>query len=310
MTKPDHNKPLVWLTGASGQLGTTLLRLFPEPETFTWVTTTRSKVDLTSYPQVARFLREHKPDLMVNTAAYTDVDGAEQLPEEELFRANVLCMMQVHSLAPEMSLVQISSDYVFGRDEQREIPYDEEDVAGPVNRYGDSKFELEQYLLANHESSYILRTSWLYGPMKWSRRNFYRSIRRRAEAGEPIRCVTDEVGCPTSTLTLARVIVHLVSDLYSDKDPVEVAPYGLYNVTDLGEVSRLDLARAILERLPGDASRTPIEPITQADLALAAARPHYSALTTTKLSKYHPDLLRPWEEALEEVIDLDNSQER
>lgn len=305
-TSTDSKKPVVWLTGTSGQLGSAILRLCPEPESFSWLSTTREEVDLTKYSRVARFLRTDDPAMVVNAAAYTDVDGAESLSGEELFRINVLPMMQVHELRPEMPILQISTDYVFGRDSEREKPYEEEDVADPVNAYGRSKNDIEQYLLANHPQSYILRTSWLYGPRSWSeRRSFYRSISERVSAGEEIRCVEDEVGSPTSTLTLARVIIRIVEDMSRE----ERLPFGLYNVADRGETSRIDLARAIAREQTGSADYQ-ITPILQAELTRPARRPHYSTLSTTKIEKYYPDLVRPWEEALHEVVTLDHTSEK
>lgn len=308
-TSTDSKKPVVWLTGASGQLGSAILRLCPEQENFSWLSTTREEVDLTKYSQVSRFLRTEDPAMVVNAAAYTDVDGAESLGEEELFRINVLPMMQVHELRPEMPILQISTDYVFGGEEGQTKPYEEEDVADPLGAYGRSKNDIEQYLLANHPQSYILRTSWLYGPRSWSeRRSFYRSISERVSAGEEICCVEDEVGSPTSTLTLARVIIRIVSQLMCTTTE-ERLPYGLYNVADRCETSRIDLARAIAREQTGSADY-PITPIRQAELTRPARRPHYSPLSTTKIEKYYPDLIRPWEEALHEVITLDHTSEK
>lgn len=306
MSEPmGSERPLVWITGASGQLGTALSHLLPESAPYDRVLTTRAEVDLTSFGQLSRFLREREPDVVINCAAYTAVDGAETLSEDELFETNTLCLMQLHELRPHLPIVQISTDYVFGGNAETTMPYVEEDVADPINRYGKSKADADHFLIANHPESYILRTAWLYGPASWGR-SFYRSIRGKVEAGEPIRCVTDEVGSPTSTLTLARVIGRLLDGL-TDPEAPDPLPYGLYHVADLGETSRHHFAATIARLLTGREDY-PISPITQADLALPASRPHYSALSTEKIQKYYPDLLRPWEEALEEVIDRDTQR--
>lgn len=301
----SDSRPTVWLAGASGRLASALLRIFPEPKSFAWLPTTHEEADLTRFSDVARVLREHRPVAVVNAAAVTDVDGAEQMPEEELFRTNVLPLMQMRELEPRLPLLQVSSDYVFGGDEERDTPYEEEDLTDPVNRYGLSKQELEQYLLANHPRSYVLRTSWLYGPRTWSeRRSFYRSIAERALAGTPLRVVEDEAGSPTSALTLARVICRLLADLLAGKG----LPFGLYHVADEGETSRFSFARAIAQEVTGRADY-PVTPIRRADLALPARRPRYSALSAAKLQKYYPDLLRPWSEALREVVMTDTTHD-
>lgn len=299
-------RPLVWLTGAAGQLGTALLKLFPEPELFDWLPTTHAEVDLTRCSSVVRFLEHNHPAAIVNCAAYTDVNGAESLSPEELFRINVLSVMQLHQLAPETPLLQISTDYVFGGDLRRDTPYTEEDLSKPLNRYGLSKHELEQYLIANHEHCYLLRTSWLYGPAEWGK-SFYRSIRDLATSGEVIRCVEDEVGSPTSTLTLGCVIVRLLSDLMKGLSEPQMPPPDLYQVADDGEVSRYDFARAISTRVTGREDY-PITPIRQSDLRRPATRPHYSALATKKIRKYYPELIRPWETALDEVTRMDSGK--
>lgn len=290
----------VWLTGARGQLGTALQQLFPSPETFEWLPTHRSEVDLSDMDAVRFFVREQRPRVVVNAAAYTAVDLAEQ----EVGMARLMNAELPRVLAEEVekyggSLVHVSTDYVFGGDSSRHTPYREEDETTPLGIYGQTKADGEETLSLLSHRYHILRTAWLYGPADWGK-SFYRAIRERVLRDEALRVVTDEIGSPTSTLTLARVIVAVVEDILSRAGRI---PFGLYHVADEGETTRHHFAETIGLLVSGHPY--PVAQITHADLTSAARRPEYSTLSSTKMKKLLPDLFRTWEEALEEVVTHD-----
>lgn len=281
-------KPKVWLTGAGGQLGSALLHLFPTPELFSWCPTTHGELDLTDGEAVRSFLSKADPVAIVNCAAYTDVEGAET-DRVRAYAVNSDVPRLLSSLHDRV--VHIGTDYVY--DGAKGTAYREgEGDEHPLSVYGASKLMGEQR--AHQNGAVVLRTSWLYGPVKWGGGGFYGKIRKQVEQQRSLRVVTDEVSCPTSTLTLSRVIYKILTDSWTP---------GLYHVTDQGEASRYDFAKEIARQLGYDCE---IERLTMADLDLKARRPHYSVLEVGALQQRYPDIFRPWEVALSEVIKVDN----
>lgn len=295
------NSPLrIWLTGATGQLGTALQRLFPSSSSHIWLTKSRAELDLTELDKVALFIENENPDLIINAAAYTAVDRAES-EQEIAFRLNAeLPELLAKSGKP---LVHISTDHVFGSKAYPTAtrPYREADALQPVNYYGKTKAEGEARIRQQATEYYIFRTSWLYGPMAWGA-SFYKSIRTNALEGSPIQVVTDEVGTPTSTFTLARLLMATIQKL-STTAPL---PFGTYHASDLGETSRFLFAQEILALDPQTA-KLPCRPCLQKDRPSPALRPHYSALDTQLLQSYFPSLFKPWKQALREIYQLENN---
>lgn len=292
----------IWLTGSSGQLGTALQSLFPSSEKYHWLTTTREEVDLRFAEQVAEFLASRRPNFIINAAAFTAVDRAET-EREEAFCLNATLPEQLAQYG--VPLIHISTDHVFGGlgSPSRTESYVESDAVCPANYYGETKALGEEKVRAVNPEVYILRTSWLYGPMDWGK-SFYKSIRTNALAGKALKVVEDEVGTPTSTLTLARVIMAILERW----DGGVAIPFGTYHVADLGETSRYDLAKSILA-LDEETSSVGCSPCLLSDLNSAARRPHYSALDTSKIQHYFQHLFRPWEEALKEVYYFESERD-
>lgn len=299
------HKNRIWLTGAGGQLGTALRALFPNPETFEWLPTYRTDIDLTDLDAVRSFIRTHKPDAIVNAAAYTAVDLAEsEVQEARLLNAELPRVLAEELAKYDGTLIHVSTDYVFGGDESRMTPYDEEDETSPLGVYGQTKADGEETLMMLGERYYILRTAWLYGPIGWGK-SFYRAIRERVLRGEPLKVVTDEIGSPTSTISLASVIFALVRHLEGCEG---LLPFGLYHFANAGDTSRHHFAEVIAEMTSGHPYE--VAPITHADLKSAARRPEYSALDTTKIGNYLPEYILSWEEALREVVAIDQKESK
>ncbi|MDO5016862.1 MAG: NAD(P)-dependent oxidoreductase [Porphyromonas sp.] len=297
----------VWLTGANGQLGTAIQRTAPtEAPELQIIGTTRKEVDLSSPAEVARFAETHRIDVVVNCVAYTNVDAAERQSADAVY-ANVAIPHILGSIAQAkgLPLIHVSTDHIFGKGAtDRSLPYTEEETPDPANTYGLTKYLGEYALQSVTSALYILRTSWLYSPVSWGHKSFYKSILGKALEGGSLRVVTDEVSAPTSAITLAQVILRIAVDSGTEAAP----PYGVYHITDLGEASRHTFAKAIAALHPVTAERTVAECL-QSDLQLPAPRPRYSKLDTAKIAQYYPQLFRPWQERLQEVYQYDKTVE-
>jgi dTDP-4-dehydrorhamnose reductase len=251
-----------WLvTGAAGMLGQDMCRLLRdrgEPVT----ALDHDELDITDPAAVAGFLAEDKPDVVVNCAAWTAVDAAEE-QEAEALRINGTGVENLASACQQQAarLVQLSTDYVFGRTEQRS--YAEDDAPAPVNAYGRTKLAGERAALGM-AGGYVVRTAWLYGAHGPS---FVRTMLRRARAGSPAQVVTDQRGQPTWTVDVAAQIFALIA---AGGEP------GIYHATSSGVTSWHGLAREVF-RLAG-ADPDQVTPVTSAAFPRPASRPGCSVL--------------------------------
>ncbi|KGN96253.1 hypothetical protein HQ39_02680 [Porphyromonas sp. COT-108 OH2963] len=288
-------KMRVWLTGAAGQLGNAIMRNYSPNDEIEWLPTTRDQIELSDRANVQRFFDLYKPDVILNAAAFTSVDAAENNPDE-LRRINYEVPKFLAELCHNKGkiLMHISTDHVFGGGEPVSSPLKEEDPAAPCNAYGKSKHEGEIAVQESCPRSYVIRTSWLYSAYG---NNFYTKIRRVALSQGELRLVTDEVGSPTSALNLAHVIIRILLRIKSKEGKI---PFGLYHFADRGAVSRYDFARAILDLDPKTASLS-MEKCLQKDYDTVAVRPLYSVLDTSKIEAILPDSVHDWKSSLEQV---------
>jgi dTDP-4-dehydrorhamnose reductase len=278
MTTPPVRCALI---GAAGQLGFDLARTFDLPgELFRL---TRADLDVLDRGAVERVLRDLRPTLVVNTAAYNRVDRAE----EDGAAAFALNADAVGTLADVCgllgaTLVHFSTDYVF--DGHRSTPYSEDDAPAPLSAYGRSKLEGERAALTRCPRAFVFRVCGLFG-VGGGRTNFVETMLRLARAGHPIRVVRDQVLTPSYTLDLAMKVWRVVAG---------EAP-GLYHLTNAGQTTWYDFAREIF-RLTGLAPA--LTPVTAAEYGAAAMRPAYSVLRHGRLAAVGEDDLRSWQDAL------------
>lgn len=254
----------ILVTGAKGQLGTTL-KLQTKRAYNEWVFCGREELDITDPSSIASIL-EHQPfDFCINCAAYTNVEGAEN-ELEQAQKLNVGGVQNLVSACNEkgVKLLHISTDYVF--DGTKETPYVESDLPAPINQYGLSKLQGEQYIQQNSNAFYIIRTSWLYS--KTLGGNFYNAILQKAKKGEALTVVDDQIGTPTNVEHLAEFLLKLI-----EKEPEQ----GLYHFSDEQPMSWYELAGQILNEHQLQTSITPTQ--TKAG---GAARPRYTPLITEK----------------------------
>ncbi|MGC8777271.1 MAG: dTDP-4-dehydrorhamnose reductase [Candidatus Caldatribacteriaceae bacterium] len=275
------------ILGAQGQLGSEF-REYLREEVYAF---SHQEVDVRRAESVRAVCREIVPDVVLNCAAYTRVDQAEE-EQEACFQVNVLGAKNVAWAAYQVKakVVYVSTDYVF--DGKRSTPYTEFDPPHPLSVYGWSKLWGEYVTRDCNPNHLILRTSWLYGK---TGHNFIKTIVRLARERGELRVVDDQRGVPTWTKDLVQQTVELLSE-----DRV-----GLYHCANLGETSWFHFARKILEELRLDAR---VIPICTEEYGARAERPRYSVLANYCLELEGLNRMRPWEEALREFLEMSREE--
>lgn len=256
--------------------------------------------DLTDASSTMQGLREIQPDIIINCAAYTDVDGAES-HADLAFLVNAVGPENLARAARELNatLVHISSDYVFGGD--KKDPYCESDPTDPLSVYGKSKLRGEQAVIASGlERFFIIRASWLYGA---GGKNFVETIIRLAQQREELRIVADQVGSPTYTADLVQAILNLLTLQASraKEERMGDSLYGIYHFSNGGQCSWHQFANAIVSHLKqasGSVKTERVLPISTADYPLPAARPAYSVMSQKKYQKITAADIPAWQDAL------------
>ncbi len=274
----------ILVTGAGGQLGRALKETGDEGE---WLFTDIEELDITNREAVEAFFDREKPDVVVNCAAFNDVDLAET-QREAAFRLNCDAprFLAEASAARGIVLVHISTDFVFrGNADQ---PYTVEDIPSPVNVYGYTKMAGVRAVLEIGCRGAVIRTSWLYSP--WGR-NFVKSILAAAEKNSEIRVVADQTSSPTSALSFAKALVGIIPALVAGPDK----PIELYHFCDAGIVTRANFAAEIIRQAGLDCR---VIPVSSSEYPSAAARPTYSVLDTSKTTHDFGIVPRPWQEEL------------
>jgi len=286
-------RPTILVTGAQGQLGFELARLLPAHGEVTAVD--RAQLELGDPDAIRRMLRALRPQLIVNAAAYTAVDQAEDEPEAaEAINARAPGVIAEEAKRLGALLVHYSTDYVF--DGTASIPYPENAKPNPVNAYGRSKWLGEQAVLASGAASLVLRTSWVYGLRG---RNFLLTIRRLAVQNQELRIVADQFGVPNWSRAVARATSALVG-LGLDS-LVERA--GIYHLSARGSTSWFEFAQAIV----GPVDKPRVVPIKTSEYPTPARRPPYAVLATEKLEQVFGLSLEHWREALAQCLASENA---
>jgi dTDP-4-dehydrorhamnose reductase len=268
----------ILVIGASGMLGTDLVQEWTGDEV---IAASSRDADIRDLQQVRDLVARARPDWIVLTAGYTDVDGSERDPERA-FAVNARGTENVARAAQERDarILYTSTDYVFDGTATR--PYEPDDKIGPINVYGQSKAEGERVLQTSAAHWCIARTSWLFGAAGPC---FPAKILSAAEMRPELSVVSDQVGCPTFTRDLAGALRGLV----------RADARGIVNATNAGHCSWFDFAREILHQAGKDAVK--VLPIDTAQAARAAKRPAYSVLSPASLQAYGM-VMRPWHEAV------------
>jgi dTDP-4-dehydrorhamnose reductase len=275
------------IVGAQGQLGRDLCRIWGDAA----IPLGRADADLTRPEALRSTLAALRPDVVVNCAAFNFVDRAEREPEAA-FAVNALGVHHLAQACAEVDavLVHFSTDYVFGRDLARALPFAETEAPAPTCIYGVSKLAGEA-LAQIGPKHFVIRTCGLYGlaGLTSQKSNFIEMILRQVAQDKPLRVVFDQRCTPTFSADLAAAIAPLVA----------TRQFGLYHLTNAGDCSWLEFAQAILD-LRGDAR--PIQPVRTAEFGSPARRPAYSVLSCAKYSGLGLPALRGWREALADYL--------
>jgi len=279
----------ILLIGADGQLGTDIQKVIDRSEL---IPLTISDIDVTDKDSVSMAINKYRPDVVINTAAYTDVDGCED-HKEDAFAVNAVGVKNLCLACKENDavLAHISTDYVF--DGKKRKPYVETDPPNPGNVYGISKLAGEEYVRSMLRKYFLIRTCGLYGVagcLGKGGRNFIESMLKLAKQKPVIRVVGDQVVSPTYTLDLARKIDQLIRTEH----------YGLYHIANKGSCNWYEFAKKIFE-LTG--TKVKVESATTEEFKAKAKRPAFSALDNSNLRKIELDDLRTWDKALEAYLE-------
>lgn len=277
----------ILVTGANGQLGNEMQVLARENLQHTYFFTDVQELDICDEQAVYAYVSEHKIDIIVNCAAYTAVDKAED---------NVELCDKLNNIAPGYlaraaqangaAMIQVSTDYVF--DGTAHIPYTEEEPTCPASVYGSTKLAGEQNVMDHCEKAMVIRTAWLYSIYG---NNFVKTMIRLGQERDSLGVIFDQIGTPTYANDLALAIFAAIN-----KGVVR----GIYHFSDEGVCSWYDFTIAI-HRLAGIAS-CKVKPLHTADYPAKAPRPHYSVLDKTKIKDTFGIEIPHWEESLKRCI--------
>lgn len=274
----------ILITGSKGMLGHALTAKLSEEHRVSGLDL--PDLDITDLNGLRKAMFSYRPDLIINTAAYTDVDGCET-NTEMAFAVNATGPRNLAAACRELniSLVHFSTDYIF--DGTADIPYKEVDNPNPLSVYGKSKLKGENYIREITDKHYIIRTSWLYGPHG---KNFVAAMLRLAGEQDEIGVVNDQTGSPTYTFDLAAAVLKLIS----------VKEYGIYHITNSGTCTWYEFSLEIFKQ--AGINGISVKPTTTEELNRPAPRPKYSVLDNEKWHSGGNPRLRNYKDALNEYM--------
>ncbi|GAB4525259.1 MAG: dTDP-4-dehydrorhamnose reductase [Anaerolineae bacterium] len=282
----------ILVTGAKGRLGGRLVEILtPHHEQVTGIDI--EELDIVDFAATRQFVADLQPDIVLHPAAWTDVDGCAREPEKAI-QINGLGAQNIALAAANAgaAVLFVSSNEVFAGDQN--TPYTEYDLQRPVNPYGYSKMVGERAVMTVNPKHYIVRTSWLFAH---GGRNFIQAILGAAEAGKPLRVVTDEVAHPTYNNDLADAIAQLI----------ETGRYGIYHLVNEGAVSRYTFARYVLDA--AGYTDVPVQPINSREWPRASIPPAYTTLANLT-GRMVGVTLRPWQEAVSAFLEAEGLHAR
>ena len=278
------------VTGANGQLGRSIHRLSVEHRELDFIFTDIDSLDIGNRDAVLAFAETHPVDFIVNCAAYTAVDKAEE-EEEQCRRINTDAVAYLGEAAQHIGarILHVSTDYVFGGDSY--MPYQESDPVSPTSVYGRTKLAGEKALSAVCPDAIIVRTAWLYSEYG---HNFMKTMLRLGAERPEIRVVNDQIGSPTYAGDLAEAILSLL-----EKERQGEQNSGIYHYTNEGVCSWYDFAHSIIRiaRLPAK-----VIPIPTREYPTAAKRPAYSVLSKEKIKREYHWVIPHWEDSLRKCL--------
>ena len=275
----------ILLLGHKGMLGNDLLLKFNIGHEV--VGLDKEEIDIVSSEECKRAIQETGPDIVINSAAFTNVDGCETA-KDECFAVNAEAIKNIAEVcrSKNIRIIHFSTDYVF--DGTAKQPYKEDHQCNPINAYGESKLAGERYLQSLTDNYVLIRTSWLYGVKG---KNFVQTILDKAKTTKKLTVVDDQVGSPTYTKDLAAAV-----DLLIEKNAK-----GIFNVTNRGTCSWYQFAKKILQESGLDDIE--LAPIKSDQLQRPAKRPAYSVLSMQKFIQTTGKTMQPWQLGLQDYLE-------
>ena len=273
----------VMVLGGTGLLGSDIVELCRAEHEV--ISAGSAEADITDFQSIYDYIKAHKPEVVVNCAAITDVDKCEENPDLA-YKVNAMGPKNIAIACRDMNakLIHVSTDYVF--DGKKGEPYTEFDQPNPVNIYGRSKLAGEQLVQAATNRSMIVRTAWVFGTR---RKHFVDYVIESINKSDEIIAVKDMVSSPTFSHDLAETIVRLVS----------LNQVGLYHAANKGYCSRVQMVEEIMKVLK---KQTRVQVLNQSQWKRPAARPAFSALRNYHLSLINEDNMAGWRDALKRYI--------
>lgn len=278
--------------GVNGQLGNDLIRLLLQENSYRSIPLTHQDIEITDQNSIINVLDAIQPDIVINAAAYNKVDEIESNPEKA-FLINSLSNKYLASYCNKKNItfVYISSDYVFGINQERKTPYIESDCPGPISAYGISKLAGEYFTRYECEKHFVIRTCGLFGTATdtGKGRNFITSILRIAQEKNQVKVVNDQTITPTYTYDLAKQIIALI----------KTNVYGLYHASAEGSCTWYEFAKEVFKLTN---IKVDLIPISSKELSQPAKRAQYSVLENHNLKNIKVNLMKDWKEGLKEYI--------
>lgn len=298
----------ILITGASGLLGTALVEKLSK--TYDIIGFSRRKefnsdfkleafisADITDRAKVKNTILDYSPNIVIHTAALSDVDLCEKEPELA-YQVNVRGTenMALACQGTNILFIYISTDYVF--DGKSQEPYRESDISNPINVYGRTKLEGEEKVRSILKKYLIIRTAWLFGS---NGNSFVEHIKEKVKAEKTLDIVNDKFSSPTYTKDLTQAISKLIDIIFKNNNDKLDQIYGTYHITNSGSASWFNWAKEILKDL--EIKEVEINPIGLEQLKLAAERPKMTVLDKSRYINLTNQPLRRWEEALKDYLE-------
>jgi len=279
----------VLVTGANGQLGSSLKNLHKDFPKIDFVFTDIEELNITSEIQLEEFFNHQKFDYLVNCAAYTAVDKAEEDQDTaRLLNFHAVKLLAEFSKKHNFKIIQVSTDYIFGGKNFR--PYTEEAIPEPESVYASTKYDAEKILAELSDNAIILRTSWLYSEYG---NNFLKTIIKLATDRNELKIIADQIGTPTYAGDLASAIMTVITN-YPENNKTEV-----YHFSNQGIASWYDFAFEIISQTKLDCN---VLPIKTEEYPLPAKRPFYSVMDKRKFTDTFGIAIPHWKQSLKTCI--------
>lgn len=282
---------MILITGANGQLGHDFQRLFDELK-LEYIATDYKELDITDIKKIRKFVKDKEIKLIINCAAYNNVDKAEE-EKEMCYKLNTYAPRDLSLIAKEIGaeFITYSTDFVF--DGKKKSGYIEEDEAKPLSIYGRSKTDGEKLVLANYDKSFVVRTSWVFGI---ANNNFNKQVISWSNGRDKLSIVDDQVSSPTYSYDLAKYSWELI----------KTKQYGLYHLSNDGVASKYDQAKYVLDSIGWNGT---LNKAKSRDFNLLAERAEYSKLDSKKLEDIIGMKIPSWQDGIDRFLEeLKNSK--